>query len=392
MPRDRRQRSRAISLLSVAPVFVLLLGMVVLLSSSRASKLTSGPVAAPASGFPSALPPTLGVSASATPKPSRSPKAHRRHHGAHSAPSARPTPAGSSSAPPPGTPPSANGHSDCAGDPGSCGFPDAANTGVPAGLSLRTVPGQVSKGAGWHYDPRGWVEVTGSGTVLKGLYIPYNVDVSASNVTIEDVRIVVTGESFGVSLRHTHNVTIEDTEISSPDATGSGRLLVGIKDIYGDTTGTVVRRDNIWHTSTAVQMSTGVVEDTYIHDLGFKSGDHLNGITSNGSDGSALVIQHNTVFNNYQQTDAIGLFEDFGAQSDCLIEDNLLAGGGYTVYGGANPGGAATSGIRIIDNRFARLYSPNSGYYGPVAAFASSGAGNEWAGNVWDNTNKVLGD
>jgi hypothetical protein len=102
------------------------------------------------------------------------------------------------------------------------------------------------------------------------------------------------------------------------------------------------------------------------------------------------VIQHNTILNSYQQTDAIGLFEDFGAQSNCLIEGNLLAGGGYTVYGGANPGGAVTRNIRIIDNRFSNIYHTHSGYYGPVTAFASSGSGNQWSGNIWDSTSKAL--
>jgi hypothetical protein len=242
----------------------------------------------------------------------------------------------------------------------------------------------VSRGKGWHYDPRGWIEVSGNGAVLKDLYVPYNIDVTASNVTITDVRIVETGNGFGVSLRHTHNVTISYSEIYSPRA-GSGRLMVGIKDIYGDATGTTVNHVNIWHTSTGVQMDAGLIENSYIHDMGYQSGDHLNGITSNASNGP-LVIRHNTIFNNFDQTDAIGLFEDFGAQANRVIADNLLAGGGYTLYAGANPGGAATRNIQVIDNRFARLYAAGSGHFGPLTAFARGGARNVWSGNIWDNT------
>ena len=76
-----------------------------------------------------------------------------------------------------------------------CGFPDAATTGVPAGVVLRSVPGQISSGPGWHFDPRGWVQVDGNGAVLSGLYIPYSVSVAASHVTIKDVRIVVSLDS-----------------------------------------------------------------------------------------------------------------------------------------------------------------------------------------------------
>jgi Right handed beta helix region len=225
--------------------------------------------------------------------------------------------------------------------------------------------------------------------VLKDLYIPYNVDVTASNVTIEDVRIVVSGNDFGVSLRHTRNVTISHCEISSPSA-GSGRLMVGIKDIYADSSGTTVVGDNIWHTSTGVQMDSGLIEDSYIHDMGYASGDHLNGITSNASDGRPLIIRHNTVFNNFDQTDAIGLFEDFGAQVDRVIDHNLLAGGGYTLYAGANPGGQATSNIQVVDNRFARLYGARGGQFGPFTAYSRSGAGNQWSGNIWDNSGRTV--
>jgi phage baseplate assembly protein gpV len=397
VPRRRSRRSLAFSLLTVAPVFVLLLGMVAVLSYSRASRLTSGAASVSASGVVTIHEPMSAGSTSTAPKAllqhGRGHVLAPAHH--HHRPPGSPSPSASASASPSASatasapPPSVTDHSNCSSEPHACGFPDGTNTGVPAGMNLLTVPGQVSKGTGWHYDSRGWVEVTGNGAVLKGLSIPYNVDVSASNVTIEDTRIEVTGDSFGVSLRHTQNVTIADSEIYSPDATGSGRLMVGIKDIYGDATGTVVNGDNIYHTSTGVQMSTGTIENSYIHDLGFTSGDHLNGITSNAG-GNNFVIEHNTVFNNYQQTDAIGLFEDFGSQYNCLIENNLLAGGGYTLYGGANPGGAATSNIRVIDNRFAKLYHSNSGYYGPVTAFSGGGSGNEWTGNVWDNDNQAL--
>src|SRR6185312_9754083 len=106
---------------------------------------------------------------------------------------------------------------------------------------------QVSKGAGWHWDNRGWLEVDGDGAVLDGLEVDANVNVTASNVTLKNMRILVGGETFGVSLRHTSNVVIQDTDITSPDA-GSGRLMVGVKDVYGDASDTTIRRTDISHT------------------------------------------------------------------------------------------------------------------------------------------------
>jgi hypothetical protein len=277
----------------------------------------------------------------------------------------------------------------CISHPNACGYPDNSNTGVPSGMRLLSVPGQISHGRGWHYDSGGWVEVDGNGAVLQGLSIPYNLDVSASNVTIKDVQIRVGGDGFGVSLRHTQNVTIENADISGPSA-DSNRLLVGVKDIYGDSTGTQVLNDNIWYTSTGVQITAGLIENNYIHDMGYAAGDHLNGITANGGT-AALAIRHNTVLNKYDQTDAVSLFEDFGVEANVLITGNLMAGGGYTVYGGQNPGGQQAHNIQITNNRFSTIYYPQSGSFGYLTAFDPTAPGNAWSGNIWDGTGQLVG-
>jgi Right handed beta helix region len=273
----------------------------------------------------------------------------------------------------------------CASTPHLCGFPDATNTGAPAGMALKIVPDQVSSGPGWHYDPRGWVEVDGDGAVLSGLYIPYNLDISASNVTIFGDRIMNSGpSSFGISLRHTQNVTIENSDIYAPNGDGD-RLMVGIKDIYGDSTNTTILRNNIWYTSTGVQIGEGQIADNYIHDPGFRPGDHINGITSNGGRTTPLTVEHNTVFVNFAQSDAISLFEDYGIQANRVISDNLLAGGAYTIYGGQGSKGTPFN-IRITNNRIATIYFARGGNWGPVAHYDAQGLGNTWTGNVWDDT------
>jgi hypothetical protein len=270
------------------------------------------------------------------------------------------------------------------------GYPGAGNTGVPAGTSLRTVPGQVASGPGWYFDKtQQVVQVTGTGAVLSGLYIPYTVNVKANNVTLTNDKIVAYGAtSFGVALRHASNVTVSHSTISGRSAT-SGRLMVGIKDIYGDATGTQVLADNIFWTSTGVQIETGLIQDNYLHDPGYLAGDHINGVTSNGGT-QQLTINHNTIFNSMSQTDAVGLFEDFGVQANRTISNNLLAGGGYTIYGGQNSGGPATYNIKITGNRISTMYFAKGGYWGPVTAFNPAGQGNVWSGNVWDSTGQVI--
>jgi phage baseplate assembly protein gpV len=265
------------------------------------------------------------------------------------------------------------------------GFPDASDTGVPAGTTLRSVPGQVSQGPGWRFDPRGWVDVYGSGAVLSDLSIPYNVNVTASNVTIEDVQVTVGGpDAIGISLRNTSDVTIEDSTISGIN-TSRGRMMTGIKDIFGDSTGLDVAYDNIAEFETGIQLESGLVEDNYIHEPGYLPGDHTNGVMSNGGTG-LLTIEHNTILINRSQTDAIGLFEDFGAERNRRIVDNLLAGGGYVIYGGQKPDGPPASDIVITGNEISTMYYARGGYYGCAAQFNPQGSQDVWSDNTWEST------
>lgn len=282
----------------------------------------------------------------------------------------------------------------CGAVPHHCGYPDVTNTGVRAGTALRAVPGQVSSGPGWHFNHRGWVQVDGNGAVLSGLYIPCNVNVTASNVTIKDVRVAGHGNMIGISLRHTRNVTIENSDVYGPSA-GPDRLATGIKDVFGNSTGIRILRDDLWHFKTGIQLESGLVAGNYLHNPGFAAGDHINGVTSNGGNPAQLTIQHNTILVGHNQTDAIGLFEGFGIQANRLVKDNLLAGGGYTIYAGQMTGRPRTYNIKIINNRISRVYYPDGGYYGDADLFNPDGHGNVWSdntfsGNSWGDTVNVI--
>ncbi len=270
-----------------------------------------------------------------------------------------------------------------------CGFPDTTTTGPVAGTTFKRVPQDITSpdattGSGWHYDSRGWIAVDTDGAVIKNVSTALNIDVTANNVTVQNNKITYGGEGFGVSVRHASNTLIKNNQISGTN-TSTGRLLVAIKDIYGDETNTRAIANNIYYVSTGIQIDSGVIQDNYIHDMGLIDGDHINGTTSNGGT-SLLTISHNTSFNQFSQTDAISLFEDFGVQANKVIDNNLVAGGGYCIYGGQNVGGAATYNIKITNNHFSRLYYPGCGSYGHIAAWNATGSGNVWSGNIWDDT------
>lgn len=230
--------------------------------------------------------------------------------------------------------------------------------------------------------------MTGNGAVLSNLSVSGSINVVASNVTIKNVLITTWGEGWAIGLSHTKNVTISNVTIAPVNGQ---RLVVGIKDVYGDATGTQVLACNIAHTTTGIQIHGGLVANNYIHDMAYAPGDHLNGFTTNGGFNPQLTIRHNTIFNQYGQTDAISLFEDFGVQANRTIEDNLLAGGGYVIYGGSGDKGQ-TSNIKIVDNRISTIFFPNGGSYGPLAHFDPNAPGNVWSGNVWDNTGQTIAD
>ncbi len=277
----------------------------------------------------------------------------------------------------------------CAAKPSACGYPDATNTGVQSGVTLKTVPSQVSSGPGWSYNAAGGdVVVTGNGAVLSDLYIPYNLVIEASNVTVDNVQVVVSG-NFAVTLAHTTNVTIENSTISGQNST-TGRVGYAIDDVYGDSTGMVISDDNISYFKTAIQMNTGLIEGNYIHDPGYISGDHTNGIFDNGGT-EPMTIENNTIFNSLTQTDAISLDSETSGSpvANKTIENNFLAGGGYPIYGGTTLGNTI-SNIVIEGNRFGQQYFSLGGEYGPAAYFATTGTGNVWSGNFWDTTGQAI--
>jgi Domain of unknown function (DUF4082) len=287
---------------------------------------------------------------------------------------------GSTASSPTASSSTSSGMTNCVNLPSRCGYPDATNTGVPAGSAMRRVPQDVTSGPGWVWDSRGWLQ-TSSGAVVKNLIVSGPVNVAGANVTVQNTQILVDGETWGIGLQHATNALITDNEIG---ILGSNpRLLVGIKDVYGDCTGTQILRNNVQNTSTGIQVHEGLIADNYVHDIGFSTGDHLNGTTSNGAT-TMMTIRHNTILNQYGQTDAISLFQDFGVEANRVVTDNLLAGGGYTIYGGGGSQGKS-SNITITNNRFSTIFYPNGGSYGPMTAFDNTGTGNSLSGNYWDS-------
>ena len=130
-----------------------------------------------------------------------------------------------------------------------------------------------------------------------------------------------------------------------------------------------------------MSIGNGLIQGNYIHGLTQCGSEHNDGIGVN-SGSTSLVIDHNTVLDPLDQTCAICLFSDFGQVRNVTIENNLLAGGDYALYGGlsGNEGASSTPGVRITGNVFSTVYYRGGGTFGPVAHVW---AGDVWSGNTW---------
>ena len=260
--------------------------------------------------------------------------------------------------------PAVSGPADCAGSPSSCGYPDGSNTGIPAGVALKASRSVTADKAG---------------QVIDGLDITGEINVTAPNVTIRNTRVTGGGDWVVVVRDGADDLTIEDSELQTP--AGSPQDIACLLNI-GDSKPTI-RRANIHGCSAGISSGGGLVQDSYIHDMAQIPGlSHDVGVASNG--GGGMTITHNTIFNQYDQTAAVAFYQDFGTQQNNLVQNNLLASGGYCVYGGTGTKGT-TANIRFINNRFSQKYHPNCGYFGVVASFNRNDPGNAWTGNYWDH-------
>jgi len=219
-------------------------------------------------------------------------------------------------------------------------FPDAACTGPIGTLALYTgseefrTDGEVIQNVEIH--------------TANGLYVP------ASNVTFRNVRIVYTGPLDGtftiVNLNYNEGTVFEDCELDGQEKVA--RALTG--------SGVTVRHCNIHHVGNAIETDTPLTaEHNYIHDIRTADGTdwHADGIQTPASSGN-VIVRHNTILLTGSETGAINIMGTLAEPAtNVRIEQNLMAGGGYTVYAG--PGTDYT----VTENHFSTQYYPHVGYY-----------------------------
>jgi hypothetical protein len=188
--------------------------------------------------------------------------------------------------------------------------------------------------------------ITKAGTVISGLNITGTVTVEAANVTIENCTITAaTGGGVvtigaGVTGAVVQNCTINGTGANNAGSTG----------IFGSGT---FNGNNIYNVENGIAVTQGststLIENNYIHNLLASGSPHYDGIQIDGGL-SGVTIEHNTVINPFGQTSAIMLDNYFGALSNINVTNNLLEGGGYTIYDDGHFNSSAISGVSITNN------------------------------------------
>lgn len=258
----------------------------------------------------------------------------------------------------------------CMPKPSLCGFPDATNTGVMPGVTLTPVAGTVN--------------LSTPGQVYQNMQVTGGINVTAPNVTIRNVRLIVTDDYYGIkSFSNDLNLVLDHVEI---DLNGHP----GIKGIAFD--GYTAKHVLFHNGADCAHMEVNVViEDSYcvlgpdVNGDGnpdrsdfCNGGDHFDGFQSDR--GENITIRHNTIRNPCSQTSAILMSTNTDAIDQVVIDNNLVSGGGYTIYCGTDSRGVATHET-YTNNVTSREFFPNGGYWGPSTScehVAVSG------GNVWD--------
>ncbi len=260
----------------------------------------------------------------------------------------------------------------CINDPSSCGYPDATNTGVPAGTTLTPRSGDVS--------------VTAAGTTVKDLAVTGEILVEANNTTVVDDEVIASSGSGNRGIYIAPGVT--GTVIDHVTCHGEGKGSQYC--VFNKNSSTKIEHSYLYNCGECLN-GPGTITDSFFDVTAVISGEHYEDIYYGGGEGP-LIVNHDTMLNPQGQTATVFASTDFGNQTTLTITNNLLAGGGYTLYGGASCTtggcGAVNGPVTVTGNRFSNKYYPESGYYGIGAYF--NNAVTTWSGNFWDGTLKSV--
>jgi hypothetical protein len=243
------------------------------------------------------------------------------------------------------------------------GYPDASTTGVPAGTTLTVSTGNMS--------------INTPGTIIDSMDIRGCIDVNAANVIIRKSKVSCDG---GPISSFSTNLLVEDATL---DCQGNSASAIGASNY-------TARRVDASNCENVLWVDGNVtIEDSYLHDpipYNIVTDPHTDTVQL-PSGASNVTIRHNRIYGNYLSASDFGnsAITTGGGVSNLLIENNLLAGGGYTLR---CEGGGGNTTYRVRNNRFSTVFTANVGGFGAVNECETNAT--VYTGNVMHETGVLL--
>jgi hypothetical protein len=324
------------------------------------------------------------------------------------------------------TTPTPAGKTDCFASPGVCGFPSPTSGDVGATSACSSLAST------------GNLTASTSGETVENLDIKGTLTIAAPNVTVKNVCVTTNGDYSGNGVNIGSNATnllIESSTVSGTASSGTGVLNTGV---FNPSNVKPVTLNDVYITDAAEDYhGAGTIENSYLQAGGYYDApdgtggcDTSGGCPSHNEDvymsDTSVTLNHDTLLNSASQTavlfgDNNGGSKGTPADNDWVVENSLIAGGGYVAYMDAGATGVGSSVMTVENDRFARClgattfngwgtmctdatntptgtsgdkygYYPYGGYYGAVidAYCPGSYAGQTWSGNVWDDNNAAV--
>lgn len=225
------------------------------------------------------------------------------------------------------------------------GYPSASNTGVPAGLTLQTVSGDLVASA--------------DNQVIEGKYVTGSIRVTGKNVVIRNSRVDGTVTNWDSP---TSSFRIEYSTVGKP-VTQQSQCVYGVSIGGHDFTALRVHTEGVDDAYRATKPGHILIRDSYALLCG-QQGSHSDGIqaccdqTGPGSYDNISMV-HNTIDQrrNIDFTAPVNFYD--AALTNVTVKDNLFAGGTYSIFVRWTSGPKWTvTGNSVVDKSWA--YDPMS--------------------------------
>ncbi len=251
----------------------------------------------------------------------------------------------------------------------ACGFPGAKNTGYEASACPNGLT--ANSGATTRV-----VNVTQDNTVISCQRITGKLNITAKNVTVKNSYISYDGGGAGgsgvIGIYGTGTATIDHVEVNGLNHTHAcvwhegSAVSINAVNCYGINDGVFSWSD----TSSAQSGDNFTITNSYFHDFTENAANgHIDGYQTEGA--SNGVIDHNTYLMTADANSAIAIWNSFKSSSNITVKNNLITGGGFSVYAHdynpteANPvGGYTVTNITFANNSFSTKAAGCVGSYG----------------------------